>query len=132
MGGDNKGDKDDKDGDNKGDKDDKDGDKGKDKKDPICLLEKEVGRCKKYVPRFYYDSDSDECKEFVFGGCDGNANNFKTEKDCAEACKDKKDKPKGDKVLCNYHSDCPRTRPFCADDCGKKKKDKDPNDPKKD
>merc|ERR1712048_484617 len=54
--GDNKGDKDDKDGDNKGDKD---GDKGKDKKDPICLLEKEVGRCKKYVPRFYYDSDSD-------------------------------------------------------------------------
>lgn len=34
--------------------------------------------------------DNDRCKKFVFFGCNGNRNNFKTEDLCLQACKGKK------------------------------------------
>jgi len=51
-----------------------------------CHLEDEPGPCRGLVPRFFFDFKSQECKRFFYGGCFGNANNFKTIKECHERC----------------------------------------------
>ncbi|XP_016394753.1 tissue factor pathway inhibitor-like isoform X2 [Sinocyclocheilus rhinocerous] len=51
-----------------------------------CHLEDEPGPCRGLVPRYYFDYKSQECKRFFYGGCFGNANNFKTIKECHERC----------------------------------------------
>jgi len=52
-----------------------------------CLLPRRKGVCRALIPRWSYDPIAKECKEFKFGGCDGNGNNFSTEKSCMDACK---------------------------------------------
>ncbi|XP_063436547.1 actinia tenebrosa protease inhibitors-like [Mytilus trossulus] len=53
----------------------------------ICDLPKVVGPCRGSFPRFHYDVKTGLCKKFVYGGCGGNENNFKTKKDCLTTCK---------------------------------------------
>ncbi|XP_042144703.1 kappaPI-actitoxin-Avd3d-like [Ixodes scapularis] len=52
-----------------------------------CYMEPETGRCKARMTRFYYDKKEWTCKTFIYGGCGGNKNNFKTEEECQKACK---------------------------------------------
>ena len=52
----------------------------------ICTLPKEVGPCKGAFNRYYYNSIKGKCKQFIYSGCDGNANNFKTKKACKATC----------------------------------------------
>ncbi|XP_055944337.1 carboxypeptidase inhibitor SmCI-like [Argiope bruennichi] len=47
----------------------------------------ETGPCKAYVPRYYYDRFTDTCSLFIYGGCGGNKNNFKTEEECYQKCR---------------------------------------------
>ncbi|KAL1486611.1 hypothetical protein MTO96_046880 [Rhipicephalus appendiculatus] len=54
--------------------------------DPVCELPKKVGPCYAYVPRYYYNTTTDTCEKFVYGGCQGNANNFETLKECETRC----------------------------------------------
>jgi hypothetical protein len=49
-------------------------------------LPKESGVCDAIIPRFHFDPEDRACKEFLFGGCGGNENNFETKKDCEKAC----------------------------------------------
>ncbi|XP_056321794.1 tissue factor pathway inhibitor a isoform X2 [Danio aesculapii] len=51
-----------------------------------CHLEDEPGPCRGLVPRYFFDQKSQECKQFFYGGCFGNANNFKTIKECQKSC----------------------------------------------
>ncbi|XP_051998838.1 tissue factor pathway inhibitor a isoform X2 [Xyrauchen texanus] len=51
-----------------------------------CHLEDEPGPCRGLVPRYFFDGKSQECKQFFYGGCFGNANNFKTIKECQDRC----------------------------------------------
>lgn len=55
-------------------------------KDPICSLPLKQGNCKAFKPRFYYNSQSQKCEKFIFGGCQGNENNFPTFRDCVKKC----------------------------------------------
>ncbi|CAH3030952.1 unnamed protein product [Pocillopora meandrina] len=48
------------------------------KHDDICHQPKKVGSCKAAFSRYYFNSAVGECKEFTYGGCQGNENNFKT------------------------------------------------------
>uniref|UniRef100_A0A914BUD1 BPTI/Kunitz inhibitor domain-containing protein n=1 Tax=Acrobeloides nanus TaxID=290746 RepID=A0A914BUD1_9BILA len=52
----------------------------------ICLMDKKPGRCRGHIVRYYYDEKSGKCEQFIYGGCDGNHNNFETLKQCREAC----------------------------------------------
>ena len=40
------------------------------------------------MPRYYFDKNDKRCKTFLYGGCDGNRNNFMSERDCFAACGD--------------------------------------------
>nr|P82968.1 RecName: Full=Four-domain proteases inhibitor; AltName: Full=McaPI [Melithaea caledonica] len=51
-----------------------------------CSLKKVVGPCRGAFRRYYFDSVSGKCEEFVYGGCGGNDNNFKTLDACQKRC----------------------------------------------
>ncbi len=51
-----------------------------------CKLSPEGGMCTAYFQRYYFDSNSNTCKQFVYGGCGGNLNRFETVLDCLESC----------------------------------------------
>ncbi|XP_077538081.1 papilin-like isoform X3 [Haemaphysalis longicornis] len=51
-----------------------------------CELSVSPGPCRGSFPRFYYDRQDNRCKQFTFGGCQGNSNNFATEEECSERC----------------------------------------------
>lgn len=46
-----------------------------------------MGECQNYVQRWYYDSYEGQCRQYYYGGCGGNENNFQTEQDCVNRCK---------------------------------------------
>ncbi|XP_077366447.1 kunitz-type protease inhibitor 1-like [Festucalex cinctus] len=51
-----------------------------------CLSEAKVGPCRAAFPRWRYDAAHQRCRQFVFGGCKGNLNNFLSRDDCDKAC----------------------------------------------
>ncbi|XP_045137265.1 spondin-1-like isoform X2 [Portunus trituberculatus] len=52
----------------------------------VCMLKKEVGPCRGYFPRWYYDPNHERCMQFTFGGCRGNRNNFEEYEQCTKLC----------------------------------------------
>ncbi|KAM3839416.1 kunitz/BPTI-like toxin isoform 1-T5 [Vipera latastei] len=95
----------------------------------FCYLPSETGPCKANVRAFYYNSASNKCQEFTYGGCEGNANNFKTKDECHYTCVEKPGVcPQGpqqqgqkDKIVCrkNCESDwkCPGEQKCCRYGC---------------
>ena len=37
--------------------------------------------------RYFYNSSSNNCEGFLYGGCDGNENNFRVKEACENFCK---------------------------------------------
>ncbi|KAM3603379.1 uncharacterized protein V6R79_021118 [Siganus canaliculatus] len=56
-----------------------------DSQDP-CAAAPVVGPCKGTFPRWYYDQKAGECKHFLYGGCQGNHNNYLQQSDCVTEC----------------------------------------------
>ena len=50
-----------------------------------CLLEPDVGPCDGAFPRFYYNQVNSECRQFIWGGCEGIVP-FEIWEDCAQSC----------------------------------------------
>jgi len=55
-------------------------------KTDVCQLPQKTGPCKASLTRYFFNDDSQECERFTYGGCEGNANNFLTKRDCKERC----------------------------------------------
>lgn len=51
-----------------------------------CNLPKAPGMCLAYVPAYFYNTQSGQCENFVYGGCQGNANRFETRFACEQRC----------------------------------------------
>ncbi|KAJ8880674.1 hypothetical protein PR048_017144 [Dryococelus australis] len=50
------------------------------------MLPRVVGPCRGRQSNWYYDPASDTCKEFEYGGCQGNGNRFADQQACEERC----------------------------------------------
>uniref|UniRef100_A0A023FXT0 Putative bilaris n=1 Tax=Amblyomma parvum TaxID=251391 RepID=A0A023FXT0_AMBPA len=59
---------------------------------PVCSLKPAKGPCKARVFSWAYDSAADRCRLFVYGGCKGNANNFRNCIECMDRCSGKESK----------------------------------------
>jgi len=53
----------------------------------ICELPKDIGKCRKYVTKYFYNNTEDTCQLFGWGGCGGNANKFDSVDECESFCK---------------------------------------------
>ena len=42
----------------------------------VCTLDKDSGPCYGNFPKWYFNSVTQSCEIFTYGGCDGNANRF--------------------------------------------------------
>ena len=51
----------------------------------LCELKPDTGPCRAYIPRFYFDQESQKCKEFIWGGCLWTVP-FETMSECMNAC----------------------------------------------
>lgn len=53
----------------------------------FCLAPPKVGPCRASFTRWRYDAVTGQCKNFTYGGCKGNYNNFLSVVACAQACR---------------------------------------------
>jgi len=53
----------------------------------VCKLAADAGKCFNSLIRYYYEPALGDCRQFVYGGCHGNANRFLTYADCDRTCK---------------------------------------------
>nr|XP_026695132.1 papilin-like isoform X6 [Ciona intestinalis] len=56
--------------------------------DAVCKLRKDTGPCRGRFTKFYFDKRTRSCRQFTYGGCEGNANNFDSPDDCRRLCVD--------------------------------------------
>ncbi|XP_077468417.1 kunitz-type protease inhibitor 2 [Stigmatopora argus] len=52
----------------------------------LCQAAPTTGPCKASFRSWYYDDQERRCKEFVFGGCKGNRNNYPSQESCLQTC----------------------------------------------
>lgn len=53
----------------------------------FCLAPPKVGPCRASFTRWRYDAVSGICKNFTYGGCKGNNNNYLSKEACEQACR---------------------------------------------
>jgi len=53
---------------------------------PDCESKPDGGNCRSYFIKYYFDKNSGTCKDFVYGGCDGNGNRYDSAKECEKQC----------------------------------------------
>ncbi|XP_067443530.1 uncharacterized protein si:dkey-117n7.5 isoform X1 [Thunnus thynnus] len=52
----------------------------------LCLLPMEEGSCGRYTLRWYFNSQVQACRPFIYSGCEGNDNRFLHLEECEEVC----------------------------------------------
>jgi len=52
----------------------------------VCGLDKDSGPCQAEYYRWFFSRETYECHEFIYTGCNGNANRFSTKGDCEKTC----------------------------------------------
>lgn len=52
-----------------------------------CFEKAEIGICRAYFIKYYYNQENQKCEKFVYGGCGGNVP-FETLKECKNSCEE--------------------------------------------
>uniref|UniRef100_K1S2I8 Papilin n=1 Tax=Magallana gigas TaxID=29159 RepID=K1S2I8_MAGGI len=52
----------------------------------ICILPEDSGPCMAAIPRWHYNARFRRCERFLYGGCQGNENNFESWGQCQRSC----------------------------------------------
>ncbi|XP_057636956.1 eppin isoform X1 [Chionomys nivalis] len=93
----------------------------------ICSLPKDSGYCLAYFPRWFYNKENSTCQLFIYGGCQGNNNNFQSQSLCQNVCQKRKTCPRvrikceiEERNECTRHRHCPNKKRCCMFSCGKK------------
>ena len=61
-----------------------------------CEMPSARGPCRASITRFYYNKITQKCLPFIWGGCEGNGNNFVTELECGITCRKLEEPLEGD------------------------------------
>ncbi|XP_037667698.1 eppin-like [Choloepus didactylus] len=59
----------------------------------ICKMPKKSGPCMAYFRRWWYDKENNTCYNFIYGGCQGNNNNFQSKALCEINCQKPRSSP---------------------------------------
>ena len=51
-----------------------------------CSFQPDSGPCRAYIPSYFYNVTSGNCEQFIYGGCGGNSNRFRTAAECVAHC----------------------------------------------
>ncbi|XP_041649550.1 collagen alpha-6(VI) chain-like isoform X2 [Cheilinus undulatus] len=51
-----------------------------------CFQPQDQGGCQNYTMMWFFDTEQNECSRFWYGGCGGNENRFRTQRDCESLC----------------------------------------------
>ena len=71
---------------------------------PVCNMAKDPGPCEADYPMWHFEPATKMCQEFVYGGCDGNANRFSSRLECENKCRDLMQKEVGQSHPYAWHS----------------------------
>uniref|UniRef100_A0A665UXZ1 BPTI/Kunitz inhibitor domain-containing protein n=1 Tax=Echeneis naucrates TaxID=173247 RepID=A0A665UXZ1_ECHNA len=52
----------------------------------LCQLPMDEGSCGRYTMRWYFNSQAQACRPFIYSGCEGNDNRFLHQEECEEVC----------------------------------------------
>ncbi|XP_054944916.1 tissue factor pathway inhibitor isoform X1 [Physeter macrocephalus] len=52
----------------------------------FCALKADDGPCKAMIKSFFFNIHTQQCEEFIYGGCEGNQNRFESLEECKEKC----------------------------------------------
>ncbi|XP_042544303.1 tissue factor pathway inhibitor isoform X1 [Dipodomys spectabilis] len=52
----------------------------------FCALKADDGPCKALMRKFFFNIFTQQCEEFIYGGCEGNRNRFDSLEECKENC----------------------------------------------
>uniref|UniRef100_A0A8C8EQ70 Collagen, type VII, alpha 1 n=1 Tax=Oncorhynchus tshawytscha TaxID=74940 RepID=A0A8C8EQ70_ONCTS len=52
----------------------------------LCVLPLEEGSCGRFTLRWYFNSQVQACRPFIYSGCEGNGNRFLHQETCEERC----------------------------------------------
>ena len=59
----------------------------------FCSQPEDPGRCRAFMPMWFWDPMTKNCRPFGYGGCGGNKNRFRTQEYCLKICGENKKEP---------------------------------------
>lgn len=80
----------------------------------VCSLPPDSGPCEAAIRRYAFDPKTGLCLPFVYGGCQGNANNFDSPEACYGACGGQGEI---DPTACEEPADCQLMSTTCCGGC---------------
>jgi hypothetical protein len=84
-----------------------------------CGLPADPGPCEGALRRWFFNAATGKCEQFIYGGCEGNANNFERPGECASVCAPDAEHPclaiSCNNATCLYAS--PTSGPACVAPC---------------